>query len=679
MRSFFQKKKYQDRKKWMYVGIATASIFLVLALVLGYKYWTEKQRKEQANETSELFIDALETQNYEQLSSSISPTSLEEIDYTKEEVQERYETIYGGVGVNDVSADNIELTENEDSKDFTLQYDLHLVTSLGELESQSYETTLQETEDGFAIAWQPSLIFPEMDPEDTVQIEFTSGERGKILDRNGDLLAGEGSALQAGLYPTMLGEGAEQEDNLQKIADTFDTTIDQLENLLSADWVTEESFVPFTYVDEEDIPEIDGVMYQETTTRTYPLGEAGAHLIGYIGEVFAEDIEANPELQSGDTIGKSGLEATFDDRLRGDKGGQINILDSTGVEKKVLQEASVQDGEDIHLTIDSSLQQLYFDGLEEKSGGAVVMVPTSGDLLVLTSSPSYDPLAMTQGISQEAYEDYMEDPETPFLPRYAARYAPASTFKAITAAVGLEAGVTNLDKTRTITGLEWQKDESWGNHLVTRVSDQLTEVDLENAMVYSDNIFFAQEAIEMGADTFMNGLEEFPFDEKFDLPINMEPAQITNSGTFDSEALLADTAFGQGQLLMSPIQQIVFYSPFANDGDLVFPNLELNTESTESIQPITSETAATVKELLIQVVNDSNGTGHVLEGASPALAAKTGTGEVQAAKAENGNDINGSFYAFDAEESSFSTLVFIENEWGSGVAEQFAPIIQQHE
>lgn len=679
MESFFQKNEQSGRKKWMYIGIAIASIFLLLAFVLGYRYWTEKQRKEQANEASDLFIEALETQNYEQLTTTLSPTSLEEMDYTTEEVQERYETIYGGVGVNNVTADNIELIENEESEDFTLRYDLHLVTSLGELEPQSYETTLEETEDHFAVDWAPHLIFPEMDPGDTVQIQFTAGERGNIFDRNGELLAGEGSAQQAGLYPALLGEGEEREEHLQEIAEAFDTPIDQLENLLAAEWVTDESFVPFTYVDEEEPPELAGVMYQETTTRTYPLGEAGAHFLGYIGEVFAEDIEANPELQPGDIIGKAGLEATFDERLRGDKGGQINILDQSGEEKKTVQEAPVQDGEDIHLTIDSSLQQLYFDGLEDKSGGAVVMAPTSGELLVLTSAPSYDPIAMTQGISQEAYEEYMDDPETPFLSRYAARYAPASTFKAITAAVGLDSGVTDLDKTRTITGLDWQKDESWGNHKVTRVSDQLTEMDLEDAMVYSDNIFFAQEALEMGAETFMNGLEEFPFGQDFDLPIQMEPAQITNSGSFDSEALLADTAYGQGQLLMSPIHQIVFYSPFANEGELVFPKLELEAETAESIQPVTSETAATIKELLIQVVDNPNGTGHVLEGSSPILGAKTGTGEVQAVESENGNDINGFLYAFDAEESSFSSLVFIENEWGSDVAEQFAPIIKQHE
>lgn len=343
-----------------------------------------------------------------------------------------------------------------------------------------------------------------------------------------------------------------------------------------------------------------------------------------------------------------------------------------------MQEATVEDGEDIELTIDASLQQKYFEGFQENSGAAVVTAPTSGELLVLTSSPSYDPTLMARGISSEAYQDYADSPEAPFLPRYTARYAPASTFKVITAAIGLDAGVTNLEDTRSINGLTWQKDDSWGNYEVTRVNDQPTEVDLEDALVYSDNIFFAQEAVEMGAEPFMNGLMEFPFGESFDLPLSMQPAQIANNESFDTEPLLADTSFGQGQLLMSPLHQAVFYSPFANGGELVFPKIEANGETQEAIQPITQETAEIVKELLIQVVEEPAGTAHVLNNAPLSLAAKTGTAEIQAAEVENGNDLNGFLLAFDAEEESFLSIVMIEDEWGTNVAEEFLPIFEQH-
>ena len=135
--------------------------------------------------------------------------------------------------------------------------------------------------------------------------------------------------------------------------------------------MTEESFVPFTIADEGETPELTGVVYQETTVRGYPLAEAGAHLIGYTGEVFAEDIEEDPTLQPGDVIGKSGLEAAYDDRLRGNKGGKINILNSAGEEKTTLQETVVENGEDITITIDSLLQEQYYNGLDGQSGAAV--------------------------------------------------------------------------------------------------------------------------------------------------------------------------------------------------------------------------------------------------------------------------------------------------------------------
>jgi len=672
------RRKNQRNKKPFYLIIGIiAAVLVAIAIFFGYNYWRNEQRKEQANQTALAFVEALENQEYEELTSFISNSSIEEIGYTKEEVQERYTTIYDGIGVNEVAASHVEVVEENENDLFRLNYTLDMTTALGDLSAQTYITELVETEDGFTVNWDPSLIFPEMETGDTVRIEFQTGKRGNLLDRNGDLLAGEGTAWEAGLYPALLGEGEERAENLQTIADTFDVSIDELENVLSASWVTEESFVPFKMVDDNNTPEVNGVMYQETTARTYPLGEAAAHLIGYVGEVFAEDIEEDPTLQAGDIIGKSGLEATFDERLRGSRGGEITILDDAGETRSIIQEAPVENGEDIQLTIDSTLQEEYYTGFNDESGAAVVTEPHSGELLVLTSSPSYDPTLMTRGISNEEYQNYVEDEETPFLPRYTARYAPASTFKVITAAIGLDSGATTLDETHTITGLEWQKDESWGNYKVTRVSDQPTEVNLEDALVYSDNIFFAREALEMGPETFMNGLTQFPFGESFNLPISMQPAQITNSGSFDSEMLMVDTAFGQGQLLMSPLHQAVFYSPFANGGELIAPKIELNADNQETIQPISQETAETVKSLLTEVVNNPNGTAHTLSDASTSLAAKTGTAEVQDSDSSEDTSTNGFLLAFDAENNSFLSLILIENNSGAGVVDQFAPVLNQ--
>lgn len=664
----------KQTNKWLVVGGVVLATVLIIGLIIGYNYWQQQKRKEQAEATATLFIEALEKQDYEEISSLVSEISLEDIDYTRQEVRDRYETVYGGIGATELSIDNYQLVEDEEAGEFKLEYVLGMNTSLGELTNQSFQTTFHETEDGFRVNWDPSLIFPEMALEDTLHVTMQSGRRGSIYDRNGELLAGEAPAWEAGLYPALLGEGEGREANIEAIADTLETNVEQLENLLSASWVTEESFVPVKIVEEDNRPEITGVVYQETTARTYPLAEAGAHLIGYTGEVFAEDIEEDPTLSPGDIIGKSGLEATFDPRLRGSKGGSIQILNENGETKTILQESVVEDGEDITITIDKSLQEAYYETFAGDSGSAVVTAPQTGELLVLTSSPSYDPTMMSRGISTEAYQAYADDENAPFLPRYTARYAPGSTFKAITGAIGLDSGVTTVEKTHTITGYEWQKDDTWGNHVIRRVQNQPTEVDLEDAYVFSDNIFFAREALEMGAETFMEGLEQFPFGEEFDLPIPMNPAQITNSGSFDNEMLLADTAYGQGQLLMSPLHQAVFYSPFATGGNLTYPVLEKSEETIEPMQPISTDAAAIVNEDLIQVVESPNGTAHALSNSTTRLAAKSGTAETQSQEDEETMDTNGFLLVYDAENQDFLSVILVEDAGGSDVVRQFSTL-----
>lgn len=675
MDNFSRIQNKKTKKKWIIVGIAVVAVALIIGGVIVYNNWQEKQRQQLIDETVATYIEAVESQDYAQITNLASKESLEEIDYTTEEAQERYTAIYTGIGVADVTAENIQVTEDEETNEINLKYDLHMTTSLGKLTSQSYETTLREAEDDFAIDWHTNLIFPEMEPGDTVRILFESGDRGNIYDRNGELLAGKVDVWQAGLYPAALGEGDDRANNLEAIADEFETSTDQLENLLAAEWVIEESFVPVTIVEEGQTPELTGVLYQETTVRGYPLGEAGAHLVGYTGEVFAEDIEADPTLQPGDDIGKSGLEYTFDKRLRGNKGGSIRILNSDEEEKSILQEAPVENGENITLTINASLQEEYFNGFNGESGAAVVTEPTSGELLVLTSSPSFDPTLMARGISTEAYQAYTENEESPFLPRYTARYAPGSTFKAITGAIGLDEGVTTLEKSHTITGYEWKKDESWGDFGITRVNDEPTEVNLADALIYSDNIFFAREALEMGAETYLNGLKKFPFEETLELPLNMEPAQISNSGSFDHERLLADTAYGQGELLMSPIHQAVFYGAVANSGQLVYPQLELEEEPAEITQPISQKSAETMSGLLTDVVESSVSSTYALNESARTLAAKTGTTEFQSSVDENSNEIDGFLLAYDAEEQSFLTVILVEGGWGSDVVDQFSSIL----
>lgn len=671
-------KKGKKLPIWALISIAVAVLLVIGGGIIGYAAWSDSRDEAAAQETADTFIAALEKQDYASMSQVVSEESLTAIDYTRDSMAERYETVYGGVGAAELKISDLSLTQDEETDQYTLSYKVNMETALGTLDEKQYETTLSKVENDYQVDWNTHLIFPDMEPTDKISLTTTVGERGDILDKNGSPLATEGNSWQAGMQPSSLGEGDQRTTNLEKIAETYDVTVEELENLLEQAWVTPDSFVPFKVMAQDaELTQVTGVLYQEITARTYPLNEAAAHLIGYVGEVSAEDIEKNPTLRTGDTIGKSGLEATYDERLRGQKGGRIEIQTTDGELKTVLQETEVQNGEDITLTIDAQMQQNAYDQLTGESGSVVFMNPTDGSLLALVSTPSYDANLMSSGISSEDYQAYVDDPMSPFLARYAAGYAPGSTFKVVTAGIGLDAGTIVPEETQEISGLSWQKDASWGDYKVTRVKD-VASVNLADAFAYSDNIYFAREALEMGSDTYVAGLKNYIFGEDLKLPIAMNPAQISNSGTLDSEGMLADTAFGQGELLLNPIQQAVSYTPFANNGNLVYPKLTADQETVEPKQTVTPESAAIIKEDLVQAVQKEYGSSHKLAVIDQKIAAKTGTAETRESETEGEDaETNGFLLAFDAENSSYLMVAMIEGESSGSVIDAMLPMLEK--
>jgi len=657
-------------------GIAAGIAVLILVSIGGYFFyrnWREEQlaieRREAVESLVSEYLDAKTSTGFEEYVDTLLESSVSDAGYTRQELAERYETVFQAIGVDALDLQDKEISYDEEADTYSFSYSIGMTTVLGETETLNYQADILEDGDRKAIRWDHSLFFPNMEEGDTVSLSYAEPDRGTIYDRDGNMLAGEGNAYEAGLYPAALGEGEERDSRLADISETFDVSEETLEQLLSQNWVTEESLVPFKVVDEGDTPEVAGVLYQQTTDRLYPLGEAAAHLIGYVGDVTAEDIENDPTLQSGQIIGKSGLEYRFDKELRGKMGGEIALVDSEGEVKEVIAEREKQDGESFRLTISSDIQSELYASFDSEPGAASLMDPKTGELLALASSPSYDPQLFARGISQEDYASYNEDENQPFLNRFTSRYAPGSTFKILSSLVLLESGTTTPDKVNTIEGLNWSPDiEGFGDRQITRVSDSVTEVDLTDALVYSDNIFFAMEALEMGTDEFVESLSQFPFGEAFDLPLSMEPAQIANNDAIDDVTLLADTAYGQGEILMNAVHQQVFYSPILNEGTLVYPVLlQEEGEGTEE-SLVSSESAAFVREKLVETVTDPNGTSHLLDQLDYAVGAKTGTAEIAG---EEENETNGFLYVFDEDDTSYSFVGFLEGQKSGDVIDRF--------
>ena len=668
------------KKPKRFVWLALPAALLVLGGgYYGYTVYQDRQEEAAAKKALTSFIDALADQKYSDLPAFVSEDSLASTGFTADEVSAKYEAIFTGIGAESFKASGIEVTPNDkDSDQFNFQYNGSLTTSLGELTELSYSGTITVADNEAKIDWSPQLIFPGMEGQDKVSISVDNATRGEILDRNNEPLAENGTLYQLGVVPGQLGTGDEKNANIKAIAERFDLTEEAINQALGQSWVQDELFVPLKIIEPTDeMP--TGTSLKETTGRTYPLGEAAAQLIGYLGNVTAEDIEKDETLASNGQIGRSGLEAAFDKELRGENGGKIAITDEDGAEKAVLLEKERADGKDIQLTINAQAQKTVFDSLQNQPGATVVTEPKTGDLLVLASSPSYDPNKMTQGISQEDYDAYEQNEDLPFISRFATAYAPGSTFKAITGAIGLENGTIDPTQSIAIDGLKWQKDSSWGDYFVTRVTD-VASVNLKDALVYSDNIYMAQQTLSMGEDTFRDGLSKLIFGETLDLPIAMNPAQISNEDSFNSDILLADTGYGQGELLLNPIQQAAIYSVFANQGKLVYPRL-VKEEEQKDKEVFKAETIDQINQDLTAVVSDPNGTAHSLAALNIPLAAKTGTAEIKEKQDEKGQE-NSFLFAFDSQDQGFLMVSMLEdrqeNQSATGLAPELLTYLAEH-
>ena len=175
--------------------------------------------------------------------------------------------------------------------------------------------------------------------------------------------------------------------------------------------------------------------------------------------------------------------------------------------------------------------------------------------------------------------------------------------------------------------MKWQKDSSWGDYFVTTLHAPNPN-NLRNALIYSDNVYFAKAALEIGKDNLEKGYKSLMIGEDIPFELALTKSQYT-SDSFDDEILIADSGYGQGQILMNPVQMTSIYSSFMNDGKMMTPHVVKSTETSVWAEPFSKETTDEIKSDLIQVVEDNNGTAHALNNSQYQLAAKTGTGEIK--------------------------------------------------
>ena len=670
-------------------GILFAVLFVAALVSLGAVLLLRKKPEQISPEDLLLtYMNCILQKDYDTMYNMLDVEASGNI--SREDFVKRNSAIYEGIEVSDLA---VEIT-GYDKETSTVSYSTTMHTLAGEI---AFDNTalFTEGEDGYRLAWIDSMIFPNLNPTDKVRVKQTKAERGDILDRNERMLAGKGTATQVGIVP---GKLTDRESAIQQMAQLLDMDAQSIDKKLSQSWVKEDSFVPIKAIPkvselqlltekpeasvikekerQDQLLTIDGAMLTDTVVRSYPLGEAAAHLVGYVQKVTAEDIEKHPGegYTAESVIGRSGMENLFEKELKGQDGCRIYIEDSSGIMKEELAVIPVQNGKDIQLTIDAGLQATLYEQFSEDKGCSVAMNPKTGEVLALVSTPSYDTNAFILGLSTSQWTSWNEDEKMPLYNRFRQVWCPGSSLKPVVAAAGLAAGTIDPQKDYGSQGLKWQKDTSWGSYYVTTLHTY-EPVTLENALIYSDNIYFARAALDMGADEMENALSGVGFGQEIPFEITMQKSQISNSGKIESEIQLADSGYGQGEILVNPLHLACIYSAFVNRGSMLKPNLVYDSGEKYSYwieDAFSEETAETVLEDLVQVVNDPKGTGYKVHRDNVTLAGKTGTAEIKASKEDTSGTELGWFAVMTADLAAerpillVSMVADVKDRGGSG-------------
>lgn len=273
------------------------------------------------------------------------------------------------------------------------------------------------------------------------------------------------------------------------------------------------------------------------------------------------------------------MEGLFEKELRGQNGCRIYIVDSQGREKEEIACIPVQQGQDIRLTIDANLQTALYEQFKADKSCSTAINPYTGEVLALVSTPSYDNNDFIMGLSGEQWKALNEDENKPMYNRFRQVWCPGSTFKPIIAAVGLESGAIDPTEDYGNVGLSWQKDGSWGSYFVTTLHGY-EPVILENALIYSDNIYFAKAALKIGAEEMERSLAGLGLRQELPFEIKMAKSQFSNTENIETEIQLADSGYGQGQILVNPLHMACLYSAFCNGGNVIKPSLRCQEDDT---------------------------------------------------------------------------------------------------
>ena len=539
-----------------------------------------------------------------------------------------------------------------------------------------------------------------------VRKQPVTAPRGKIFDREGRILVDNYPSVSCFLLREQV---KDLNADIPMIARGLDLTVDQIQATLrryasspkyeqiplKLDITPDEQ--AFIEAHRNELPELETFDDQR---RLYPRDGFAAHLIGYVGELSAEDLNSAKFAfyEPGDVVGKSGVEETYDELLRGKDGSRDVIVDSHGKEVGQLGQQIAIPGKDLRLTIDLDVQRAAELAMEGHTGALVAMDPHTGEILAMVSRPTYDPNQFSVRLSKDYWSQIVNNPDHPMMNKsIQAQLAPGSTFKIIMSLAGLEEGVAQTMRVMCNGGATF-----YGHFFACDQRHGM--VDIDHAIPWSCDTFYYTLANKLGIDTIARYATEVGLAQKtgVDLPdeaTGTMPSTAWKLKTQHDKWYAGETisvGIGQGAVQVTPLQLARALGGIASGGVLkrphvVFPG-ELPPEMASAIEstypgsgdrvvPITPENWETITDAMAATLGPGGTAGAVhLEGID--FAGKTGTAELVSHSAGakslgTGNERANAWFVGMAPRRNPDIVVAVLCEHGGWGAEAAAPLAAQ--
>lgn len=497
----------------------------------------------------------------------------------------------------------------------------------------------------------------------SIRLQDIDAPRGLIFDRHGTMLVDNRPSFDLFIVPK---DARPIAQTLEKLSRLLHQPVDVLQARLEKN-KKHGAYTPVLL--DEDIGrdalaavevrryDLPGVVVKVSPKRHYLYHQHAVHLIGYMGEINAEELQrkAYAGCKSGDFIGKFGVEKAFDASLRGVRGGHQVEVNATGQIVRILETVPAQAGRDITLTIDHELQAYAEYLLQEQAGAVVAVDPDNGEILAMASSPSYDPNNFIVGMSRDIWSDLINNPFRPLENKaIQAEYPPASTYKIVTALAGLEEGVIDPETMYYCPGFY-----KYGNRVYRcwRHAGH-GEVNLMQALKQSCDVYFYQVGEALGVEKLAWYAKAHGLGTATGIPVDGEASGLIPTAAWKRKRMGVDwqggetlsIAIGQGFNLVTPLQMAMLMAAVGNGGirykPIIAKSMQAVTRGERTVSqrqvagrlPVSPEHLDLVRQGLWAVVNESRGTAHASRIKDLDFSGKTGTAQVVGRKPETEGD-----------------------------------------